>query len=138
MTVTITLTDDQAAGIAALIELAERGREDFTHQAEHGDYSPEDLAVAQAQWKATEATAAALDAQQVSGTTHPIIAAVENWLPYAARMDTDNIWEHFTCTEVDATADIAHAAGREDIATMILELHAQGDETEDLHHQSSE
>lgn len=138
MAVTITLTDDQAAGIAELIDLAERGREDFTHQAAHGDYSPEDITAAEARWKAAQATAAALADQQRGGIIHPIIAAVEDWITCAAGMDTGNIWDHFTCAEAEATADIARAAGREDIAAMILRLHAEGDDDpEDLHHQDN-
>ena len=135
MAVTVTLTNDQAAGIAELISMAERGREDFTYQAAHGDYTAEDIAAADTRWKAAQATAEALTAQQRPGVIHPVIAAVEDWTTCAAGMDTDNIWNHFTCAEADATADIARAAGREDIAAMILRLHAEGDEPGDSHHQ---
>lgn len=136
MGVTITLTEAQAAGIAELIALAERGREDFTHQAEHGDYSPDDIAAADAQWEAAQATAAALATQQRPGVIHPVIAAVEEWITCAAGMDTDGIWCCFTCAEAETTAEIARAAGRGDIADMILKLHAEGDDDpDDAHYQ---
>lgn len=135
-TKTITLTDEQAAGIAELIELAERGRADFTHQAAHGDYTAEDITAAETRWKAAQATAAALkNQQQRPGVIHPVIAAVEDWLPVAAGMDTENIWDHFTCIEAEATAAIAAAAGRADIAALILDLHAAADAPGDTHYQ---
>lgn len=134
MAVTITLTEAQAAGIAELIELAERGREDFCHQAAHGDYSDTDTAAAETRWKSAKAAAEALTAAQAPDVAHPIIAAVENWITYAARMDTTNLWEHFTCTEAEATANIARAAGRNDIAGTILEIHSLTDDPGDDHY----
>lgn len=136
MAVTITLTEAQATGIAELIELAERGREDFCHQAAHGDYSDTDTAAAETRWKAAHATAEALTAQQAPGVEHPIIAAVESWITHAARMDTDNLWEHFTCSEAEATANIARAAGRHDIAGTILDIHSLTDDPYDDHYRA--
>lgn len=45
---TITFTEDQAQGLAELIDLAERGREDFEYQASFGDYTEDDMQAARA------------------------------------------------------------------------------------------
>ncbi|MGP9587240.1 hypothetical protein ACT3TB_16445 [Micrococcaceae sp. AOP34-BR2-30] len=126
MTVTITLTDDQAAGITALIEMAERGRENSEAQNTRGNATGDNLAA--------QVTAAALADAQRPGVAHPIIEAVERWIVCAADMDTDNLWEHFTCNEAEATANIARAAGRADIADTILDLHSQSDDPGDMHY----
>lgn len=138
MAVTITLTDAEAAAIPELIDLAQRGREDFQHQAAHGDYTTEDLAHAETRHKAAQAAADALTAQcaptDQAVTGHPVIQAVEKWLPIADGMDTENIWDHFTCIEAEAVAAIARAANAPGIANLILSLHSDGDEEGDDHY----
>lgn len=134
MAVTLTLTDAQAEGIAEIIELAHRGREDFIQQAAYGDYTAEDTNAAQHRWEAAQSAAETLSAHTESRTPHPVIAAAEEWVKIAQRMSTENIWDHFTCIEAEATAKLAHATGREDIARMILELHAATDDPEDDHY----
>lgn len=134
MALTITLTDRDAEGLAELIELAHRGREDFTHQASFGDYSAADQHAAAQRWEAAQRAAAALASQQ-TGQPHPVVTAAEDWADMAQHMDTDNLWEHFTCIEAEATARIAHAAGRKATAEMILDRHAEADtDPDDMHH----
>lgn len=54
---TISLTEEQARGLAELIDLAERGREDFEHQASFGDYAEDDMQAAEASWQRAQVTA---------------------------------------------------------------------------------
>lgn len=54
---TISLTEEQARGLAELIDLAERGREDFEHQASFGDYAQDDMQAAEASWQRAQVTA---------------------------------------------------------------------------------
>lgn len=42
-------------------------------------------------------------------------------------------WGSFTCTEIEALADIFTAAGRKDVADFIISEHAASDEDGDLH-----
>ena len=137
MTVTVTLTDAQAEAVAELIELAHRGREDFTYQAAHGDYTAEDITDAQRRWEAAQSAAAALTAQAEARAPHPVITAAEKWVKIARGMSTENIWEHFTCIEAEATATLASAAGRDDVAAMIRELHATTEDPDDDHYRQA-
>lgn len=54
---TITFTEDQAQGLAELIDLAELGREDFEYQASFGDYTEDDMQAARASWQRSQVTA---------------------------------------------------------------------------------
>lgn len=137
MAITITLTDDQADGLTELIDLAQRGREDYQHQAQHGDYSTADQRGADARWALAESTAGALKAQG-AGAPHPVVTAVEEWSTVAITIDTDNVWEHFTCIEIEAIAQVARAACRPDVAAQMIELHAICDDADDLHHSTPE
>ena len=49
-------------------------------------------------------------------------------------LDTLGTWESMTCTEVESIADLMRHIGRGTVADMIIELHAEGDEWEDMHH----
>lgn len=60
---TITMTVEQVQGVKELIEMAERGREDFEEQARYGDYTCEDREAAAQRWHLAEAAAAALLSQ---------------------------------------------------------------------------
>ena len=61
-------------------------------------------------------------------------AEVEHMGNVLAYADTDNIWEHFACLEVDSIADVLRAVGRWDTAAMIIDLHAADDDEYDRHH----
>lgn len=137
MAITITLTDDQAEGLTELIELAQRGREDFQTQAHYGDYTPVDQRAADDRWALAESTAGALKVQR-AGAPHPVVTAVEEWSTVAITIDTDNVWEHFTCIEIEAIAKVARAACRPDVAAQMIELHAICDDADDLHHSTPE
>ncbi|WP_125098681.1 hypothetical protein [Leucobacter chromiireducens] len=53
----LVLDEDALAGLSALVELAQRGREDFQHQAETTrDYSEEDVRAADDAWSLAEQT----------------------------------------------------------------------------------
>ena len=54
---TITFTEEQARGLAELIDLAERGREDFEYQASFGDYAQDDMQAAEESWQRSQVTA---------------------------------------------------------------------------------
>lgn len=54
---TITFTEEQARGLAELIDLAERGREDFEYQASFGDYTEDDMQTAEVSWQRSQVTA---------------------------------------------------------------------------------
>lgn len=59
---TLVVSDDLRAGVEALLAFAERGYEKFQYQAEHGDHSPQDQAIAADRWAlAQQAQAAILD-----------------------------------------------------------------------------
>lgn len=49
-------------------------------------------------------------------------------------VDTGNVWEHFTCTEIESIADVLRVAGRDEVAEFILAEHAEYDEPGDEHH----
>ena len=53
----LVLDEDALAGLSALVELAQRGRDDFQHQAETTrDYSEEDVRAADDAWRLAEQT----------------------------------------------------------------------------------
>ena len=54
---TITFTEEQARGLAELIDLAERGREGFEYQASFGDYTEDDMQAAEVSWQRAQVTA---------------------------------------------------------------------------------
>lgn len=137
MAITITLTDHQAEGLDELLDLALRGREDFQYQAQRGDYSEADERAAEARWTLAESAAKALKTQH-AGAPHPVVTAVEEWATVAVTIDTENVWEHFTCVEIEAIAQVSRAACRPDVAAQMIELHAVCDDEFDLHHSTSE
>ena len=47
----LTIPSELVPVIDELISLAKRGHEDFHYQAEHGDYSPDDIAAMDDQWE---------------------------------------------------------------------------------------
>lgn len=47
----LATTDEAAATLLALCHLARRGRADFTYQAEHGDYTDQEVADAALEWE---------------------------------------------------------------------------------------
>ncbi|AMM22791.1 hypothetical protein AX769_21890 (plasmid) [Frondihabitans sp. PAMC 28766] len=53
-------TAQTRAAVAELVDLAQRGHEDFEHQAGYGDYSPTDVDAARARWYAVQQLTAAL------------------------------------------------------------------------------
>lgn len=54
---------EHSPGVDELLSLAERGREDFLHQARHGDCSQQDQANAARRWAAARQAAAAIRAR---------------------------------------------------------------------------
>lgn len=48
-------------------------------------------------------------------------------------IDNGGTWGSFTCTEIEALADIFRAVGRDDVADFIIAEHAESDEDDDLH-----
>lgn len=138
MAITLNLTQRQAAGLAELISLAQRGREDFEAQAETGDYSSADQDAAAARWRLAQEAIAGVNAQQCQG---PQIAleALEEWADVARGMFDCEAWGSFTCIEAEATAELARVIGRDKIAEMIIECHARGDDDpEDDHYIGSD
>lgn len=124
MAVTITLTETAAEGIAELIDLAQRGREDFTHQAAYGDYT------AEARWHTAQQTIAAL-----ADADTALSQALARWADTAAASSPGpGPWDHHTCQEAEAAAELAHQAGRDDAAAAILRIHAEGDDHGDADH----
>lgn len=57
----------------------------------------------------------------------PLETAVREMLIQLAAVDTDNVWEHFTCLEIEAIANVARVAGRRDVADQMIELHHEFD-----------
>lgn len=53
--------------------------------------------------------------------------------PVMQGIDNGGTWGSFTCTEIEALADIFTAAGRADVAGFIISEHAESDEDDDLH-----
>lgn len=133
MATTLNLTQRQAAGLAELIALAQRGREDFEAQAESGDYSSEDQEAAAARWELAQEAIAGVNAQQCQG---PQIAleALEEWADLARGMWDCEVWVQLTCSEAEGFANLARSIGRDGIAKMILDLHATSDEEDDDHY----
>ena len=54
-------------GIDELLSMAQRGREDFEHQASFGDYTAEDRAAADRRWILAEAVANLLRGEAARG-----------------------------------------------------------------------
>jgi hypothetical protein len=48
-------------------------------------------------------------------------------------LDNGGTWGSFTCTEIEALADIFRAAGRGDVADFIIAEHGESDEDDDMH-----
>lgn len=61
--------------------------------------------------------------------------AVQRMADVMRYIDTGNVWEHFTCTEIGSITDVLHAAGRSDVAEFILAEHAEHDEPGDDHYE---
>lgn len=137
MAITLNLTERQAQGLAELIELAQRGREDFEHQAKTGDYSEIDKHEAAKRWDYARDTIKAVETQQCCG---PLLAleALEAWVEVARGMYDCDSWMGFTCIEAEATAELARVIGREEVANMIIEAHTEGDDDpEDAHYKGN-
>ena len=60
--------------------------------------------------------------------------AVQYMADVLNRVDTGNVWEHFTCTEIESIADVLRAVGRSDVAEFILAEHGEHDEPGDEHY----
>lgn len=134
MAITLNLTERQLEGLAELIVLAKRGREDFEHQAKSGDYSETDKREDAKRWDCAQATIKAVEAQRCCG---PLAAleAVEEWVEKAVGMYDCEAWGSFTCSEAEAFAELARSIGRDEVASMIIESHAEGDDDpEDDHY----
>lgn len=63
-----------------------------------------------------------------------LVEAVENMADVLAMLDSGDTWASMTCTEVESIAAVLRAAGRDDVAHNIIEMHAESDEPGDLHH----
>lgn len=58
---------------------------------------------------------------------------VHNGADVLLGIDNGGTWGSFTCTEIEALADIFRAAGRDDVAGFIISEHAESDEDDDMH-----
>lgn len=74
MAITLNLTERQTAGMAELIALAQRGREDFETHATAGDYSAEDQTAAAARWKTAQDAIKAVETQKCCGPLNALEA----------------------------------------------------------------
>lgn len=138
MAITLNLTERQTAGMTELIALAQRGREDFETQATAGDYSAEDQTAAAARWKTAQDTIKAVETQKCCGPLNAL-EAIEEWVEKARYMYDCDAWGSFTCSESEAFAELARSIGRDEVAKMIIECHAEGDDDpEDDHYKGTE
>ena len=136
MALNVLLSGRQAAGLAEVFVLAERGRGDFLRQAGCGDAGAQERAAAQRRWDAASQAMRAIGAQLACQPAQGALEALEWWAQVMGGLDTPGTWETFTCQELEATADLARAAGRGDVAGMMIHLHALGDyDQEDQHHE---
>lgn len=73
----------------------------------------------------------------MSEPTHDDLVILWNDTNHAADImlgiDNGGTWGSFTCTEIEALADIFRAAGRTDVADFIISEHAESDEDDDMH-----
>lgn len=60
--------------------------------------------------------------------------AVENMAYVLLGIDTGDVWQRFSCSEIEAIADVLTEAGHKDAAAFILGEHAEHDEPGDEHH----
>jgi hypothetical protein len=50
-------------------------------------------------------------------------------------VDTGDVWNRFTCLEIEAIAEVLRLAGYVEVADFVIGEHARGDfDTEDMHH----
>lgn len=70
----------------------------------------------------------------MSGESLSLTDAVAVMAERMAAMDTDDVWLHFTCGEIEAVADVLRAAGHDDVAAFIVSEHAIHDDVDDDFH----
>lgn len=64
-----------------------------------------------------------------------VLAAVDTLIQVTSDMTHDcEPWTAFNCSEVEAIVGVIHAAGRPELASIIIELHAHGDDDPDDEH----
>jgi hypothetical protein len=59
--------------------------------------------------------------------------AVARFAATLARVDTGGLFNHFTCDEIDAFADMLQAFGHDETADYILSQHSAGDTMGERH-----
>jgi hypothetical protein len=65
----------------------------------------------------------------------PLDGAVGNLAGIFIRIDASDVFEQFTCSEIEALALVFRTAGRDDAADAVIFRHAKGDsQPEDQHH----
>lgn len=65
----VVIGPDHLAGLAELLALAERGRQDYQHQAQYGDYNQKDQDEATVRWVSAR-NAALVIRQQIPSALH--------------------------------------------------------------------
>ena len=130
MALDVLLSEQQAAGLVEVFALLERGQQLGRGGGE---------SALPGHWEGAREAVRIIGAQLACQPAQGTLCAsevLERWAQVMGKLDTPGTWETFTCQELEATADLARAAGREDVAGMMIHLHALGDyDQEDQHHE---
>ena len=125
------LSQDEAAAISDLVDLAHRGRAGFVYEVLDGAVPAYEVDAADETWARVERLSTKLK-HQVTHRSHSLDAAMRAALE-AIEESAEGVWEHFTCSEVERIANLCRAAGRERVARAILADHIDGDVPGDRH-----
>lgn len=60
--------------------------------------------------------------------------ALTRWVQTVAGGTMDGPWDKFNCVEIETWAELLRAVGRDDLATAIVDVHAEDDDEGDQHY----